>query len=111
MASVFNGFGDEAGSPTVFPVCEWTGDVARLPYPQPAEKVRPSREAYQRLAEGLKEAFCRTPISQMTPEELATVLERFMSYVPSAEAADISLSDQAKVRAVFAAKTIFFCSY
>lgn len=102
LASVFNGFGDEAGSPTVFPVCEWTGDVARLPYPQSAEKARPSREAYQRLAEGLKEAFCRTPISQMTPEALATLLERFMSYVPSAEAADISLYDQAKVRAAFA---------
>ena len=86
LASVFNGFGDEAGSPTVFPVCEWTGDVARLPYPQPVEKARPSREAYQRLAEGLKEAFCCTPISQMTPEALGTLLERFMSYVPSAEA-------------------------
>lgn len=102
LASVFNGFGDEAGSPTVFPVCEWTGDVARLPYPQPVEKAHPARAAYQRLAEGLQEAFHRTPIAQMTPEALSTLLERFMSYVPSAEEADISLYDQAKVRAALA---------
>ena len=102
LASIFNVFGDTSGEKTAFPVGNLRADEGRMMYPRPQRESSDSAAMYQRLVTSLEAAFRQKTILDMSPGELAHVLEGVMSYVPSNEAVDISLYDQAKLTAALA---------
>lgn len=106
LESIFNSFGKNDTN-YAFKLGGLLQEGSRYPLLNDDNNVKAERENYTKLAQFIEVNFRQKSVNAMGINELLSILEATMSYVPSStqkkEIADISLYDHVKMTAAFAA--------
>lgn len=106
LESIFNVFDAPSEDKSVFRLRPLMQDEERMQYPLPKGEVQADRSAYQEIKQQIEVNFRKKSPVDMSVNELLSILEASMSYVPSStatdEPSDVSLYDHVKLTAAYA---------
>ena len=106
LESIFNVFDTPSTDKSVFHLRPLMQDEELMQYPVEKRAVQADRSGYQEIKQQLEVNFRKKSPADMSVNELLSILEASMSYVPSStatdEPSDVSLYDHVKLTAAYA---------